>query len=93
MSNNCEYKQQEALDAFKRIGKLSDIKMLPIIGSDETIHYRNKLEFTFSNKKFLTRLQMEDLGNNVWPGGALGYHVPLCMIKSLTFMNAGLWMM
>ena len=31
-----EYKQQEAADAFKRIGKLSDIELLPIIGSDET---------------------------------------------------------
>ena len=56
-----EYKQQEAVDAFKRIGKLADIKMLPIMGSENTIHYRNKLEFTFSNKKFLTPTQLEEL--------------------------------
>jgi len=71
-----EYKQQEAADAFKRIGKLTEISMLPIIGSANTIHYRNKLEFTFSNKKFLTPQQLEELHDNAWPGGALGYHVP-----------------
>jgi len=71
-----EYKQQEAIDAFKRIGKLTEISMLPIIGSANTIHYRNKLEFTFSNKKFLTPQQLEELHDNAWPGGALGYHVP-----------------
>ena len=71
-----EYKQQEAADAFKRIGKLTEISMLPIIGSANTIHYRNKLEFTFSNKKFLTPQQFEELHDNPWPGGALGYHVP-----------------
>ena len=71
-----EYKQQEAADAFKRIGKLAEISILTIIGSEKTIHYRNKLEFTFSNKKFLTPQQLEDLQNDNWPGGALGYHVP-----------------
>ncbi len=71
-----EYKQQEASDAFKRIGKLTDITMLPIIGSDDTTCYRNKLEFTFSNKKFLTPKELEELKDDSWPGGALGYHVP-----------------
>lgn len=71
-----EYKQQEAADAFKRIGKLAEISILPIIGSEKTIHYRNKLEFTFSNKKILTPGQLVELQNDIWPGGALGYHVP-----------------
>jgi 23S rRNA (uracil1939-C5)-methyltransferase len=71
-----EYKQQEAADAFKRIGKLNDIIMLPIVGSELTTSYRNKLEFTFSNKKFLTPKELEELQDDSWPGGALGYHVP-----------------
>jgi 23S rRNA (uracil1939-C5)-methyltransferase len=71
-----EYKQQEVIDAFKRIGKLADINMLPIIGSEQTTQYRNKLEFTFSNKKFLTPIQLESVADDAWPGGALGYHVP-----------------
>lgn len=70
-----EYKQQETVDAFKRIGKLGDVKVLPIIGAEKIIHYRNKLEFTFSNKKFLTPNQLEELKDDAWPGGALGYHV------------------
>ncbi|MEO8111279.1 MAG: 23S rRNA (uracil(1939)-C(5))-methyltransferase RlmD [Ginsengibacter sp.] len=86
-----EYKQQEAADAFKRIGKLSGFEMLPIIGSEKTIHYRNKLEFTFSNKKFLTPAQLEELGNDTWPGGALGYHVPRLYDKIIDIYEC--WLM
>lgn len=71
-----EYKEQETRDVFQRIGKLKDALVLPIIGSENTVHYRNKLEFTFSNKKFLTGEQLKELGDEEWPGGALGYHVP-----------------
>jgi 23S rRNA (uracil1939-C5)-methyltransferase len=86
-----EYKQQEAYAAFKRIGKLVDIKMRPIIGAENTIHYRNKLEFTFSNKKFLTSKQLEDLADDLWPGGALGYHVPKLYDKIIDIYEC--WLM
>ena len=71
-----EYKEQEVRDVIKRIGRINDAPVLPILGSAKTIHYRNKLEFTFSNKKYLTHDELEDLGEDQWPGGALGYHVP-----------------
>ncbi len=71
-----QYKEQEAFDAFNRIGHIKDVEVLPIIGSQKTIHYRNKLEFTFSDKKYLPEQQLKDLGDGAWPGGALGYHVP-----------------
>ena len=71
-----EYKEKETVDAFKRIGHLKDIPMLPIIGSEKIIHYRNKLEFTFSNKIYLSVQELKELGDDDWPGGALGYHVP-----------------
>ena len=45
-----KYKQQEAEQNLIRIGKVSGAQMLPIVGADEQIYYRNKLEFTFSNK-------------------------------------------
>jgi len=69
------YKQQEAEQNLKRIGKVDLPEFLPIIGSDDTIHYRNKLEFTFSNKRFLTN---EEIGseNIVAQQDALGFHVP-----------------
>ena len=86
-----EYKQQEAADAFKRIGKLTEIVMLPIIGSENTIRYRNKLEFTFSNKKFLTPQQLEELQDDAWPGGALGYHVPRLYDKIIDIYEC--WLM
>ena len=46
-----QYKQQEAEQNLRRIGKITDALMLPIAGADEQVYYRNKLEFTFSNKR------------------------------------------
>ena len=47
-----QYKQQEAEQNLRRIGKIDLPEILPIIGGDDTVHYRNKLEFTFSNKEY-----------------------------------------
>jgi 23S rRNA (uracil1939-C5)-methyltransferase len=86
-----EYKEQEARDAFKRIGKLADVPVLPILGSEDTIHYRNKLEFTFSNKKYLPAEELKALGDDDWPGGALGYHVPKLYDKIIDIYEC--WLM
>lgn len=70
-----EFKQQEIIDNLQRIGKVKLQNIYPIIGSAQQFYYRNKLEFTFSNKRFLTR---EEIGSaadlNRTP--ALGFHVP-----------------
>ena len=71
-----EYKQKEAEEAFRRIGKLTQIPLLPILGSEKTRQYRNKLEFTASTRRFLTESQITELNDGPWPGGALGYHAP-----------------
>jgi 23S rRNA (uracil1939-C5)-methyltransferase len=70
-----EFKQQEAVQNLKRIGKVDIPEILPIIGSDKTTQYRNKLEFTFSNKRFLTS---EEINTDaaVIQQNALGYHAP-----------------
>lgn len=70
-----QFKQQEAVDNLVRIGKLSIPEILPIAGSEATRAYRNKLEFTFSNKRYLTS---EEIGtvDPVSPQNALGYHAP-----------------
>jgi 23S rRNA (uracil1939-C5)-methyltransferase len=47
-----QYKQQEVEQNLRRIGKVDLPEILPIIGANDTIHYRNKLEFTFSNKEY-----------------------------------------
>ena len=70
-----QYKQQEVEQNLKRIGKVELPEIMPIIGSADTIHYRNKLEFTFSNKRFLTS---EEIGSPdvLTQQDALGFHVP-----------------
>jgi 23S rRNA (uracil1939-C5)-methyltransferase len=47
-----QYKQQEVEQNLRRIGKVDLPEILPIVGADDTVHYRNKLEFTFSNKEY-----------------------------------------
>lgn len=68
-----EYKAQEVRDAFDRIGKLDYPEMNPILGSVETQFYRNKLEYTFSNKRWLYPHEMENPPEQV---NGLGFHVP-----------------
>lgn len=70
-----EYKQQEVAQNFKRIGKVEMPEMFPIVGADHTQQYRNKLEFTFSNKRYLTENEIK--GDGILPQeNALGFHVP-----------------
>jgi len=69
------FKQRQVSDQLKRIGKVNVDMILPIIGSEKTTHYRNKLEFTFSNNRWLTNEEIatrEDIP--VEP--ALGFHIP-----------------
>lgn len=70
-----QFKQQEAEQNLKRIGKIDIPEILPIIGSSKTTEYRNKLEFTFSNKRYLTN---EEIGSEtaITQQNALGYHAP-----------------
>ena len=56
-----EYKQQEVAQNFRRIGKVELPEMMSIVGADNSIHYRNKLEFTFSNKRYLTAEEIKTL--------------------------------
>ncbi len=53
-SKQLEYKHQEVVQHFRRIGRLELPEVRPVIGSEKEIHYRNKLEFTFSNREYLT---------------------------------------
>ena len=46
-------KQQQVVDAMKHLGGLEDIPVEPIIGADPIYAYRNKLEYTFSNRKWI----------------------------------------
>ena len=68
------YKQKQVEDVLERIGKINLPKATPILGSALTKYYRNKLEFTFSNKAWLTPAEIESEIPIMKP--ALGFHVP-----------------
>lgn len=55
-----EYKQKQVEENLKRIGKIELPKLLPIIGARQTRFYRNKLEYTFSNRRFLLESELDD---------------------------------
>lgn len=70
-----KFKQQEVTDNLERIGKIELPKVNTILPSAQTTFYRNKLEFTFSNKRFLTREEIA-LGDDLKRTPAVGFHVP-----------------
>lgn len=76
------YKQEEVEQHLKRIGKISLPEIQQIAAASETTYYRNKLEFTFSSKKYFTwdEIQALDLPEGEKLGlpniPALGFHVP-----------------
>jgi len=67
------YKQQQVSDAFRHIGGIEVPETLPILGSDPVTYYRNKLEFTFSNHRWLLDHETEDPVSHT---NAVGLHVP-----------------
>ncbi|HEX8357986.1 MAG TPA: 23S rRNA (uracil(1939)-C(5))-methyltransferase RlmD [Segetibacter sp.] len=57
-----KYKQQQVADNLRRIGKVELPEMMPIIGAEETTRYRNKMEYTFANKRFLLPEELNNSG-------------------------------
>jgi 23S rRNA (uracil1939-C5)-methyltransferase len=55
-----QYKQKQVEETLRRIGKIELPNLLPIIGAEETKYYRNKLEYTFSNRRFLLESELND---------------------------------
>lgn len=70
------YKQKQVFDNFTRIGKFQFPEISPIIPSKNQYYYRNKIEFTFSNKKWLTDLSQEDVESKERTMNGLGFHIP-----------------
>jgi len=69
------YKQKQVADQLRRIGRIDLPEITPILGSAKTTFYRNKLEFGFSNKRWLTCDEMNLVGDDI-NMNALGFHVP-----------------
>ncbi|MBS1780203.1 MAG: 23S rRNA (uracil(1939)-C(5))-methyltransferase RlmD [Bacteroidetes bacterium] len=72
-----KYKQQQVLDQLQRIGQVALPPMNNILGSPRERYYRNKLEFTFSQRKYKTVEEIEAAGDGFIPDEpAFGFHAP-----------------
>jgi len=81
-SQQLYYKQNEVKNHLQRIGKIELPEFEDILGSEKQFFYRNKMEFSFSNSRWLTEQEIgstEDLGNR----NALGFHIPKMWDKIL----------
>ena len=69
-----QYKQRQVEDALIRLGKIENPVVLPILPAEKIRHYRNRLDFAFSNKRWLTT---EEIATGLpFDQPALGFHVP-----------------
>lgn len=81
-SQQLYYKQNEVKNHLQRIGKVELPEFETILGSEKQFFYRNKMEFSFSNARWLTEKEIEsteDIGNR----NALGFHIPKMWDKIL----------
>jgi len=69
-----EFKQQQVLDQLQRIGHLSNIPYDPILGASHHIAYRNKLEFTFTEQRWLTHEEIKS--GETFERNGLGFYKP-----------------
>lgn len=74
-SEQIRYKQKQVFDNLTRIGKIELPEIFPILGSSKTEFYRNKLEFTFSNKRWRTYEEIAE-GKEFDTMNAVGFHIP-----------------
>lgn len=80
--NQIKYKQKQVFDNLTRIGKVELPEFMPILGSEKIRFYRNKLEYTFSNKRWLTEEEVkQDVKYDQM--NAVGFHIPGAFDKVL----------
>ena len=75
-------KTQQVVDQLVRIGHLDIPEVRPCLGSERTREYRNKLEFTFADKRWLTYEEIAEAGD-ITSTPAVGFHIPGCFDKVL----------
>ena len=85
-SSQLEFKQSEVLNNLKRIGGVELPPHKQVLASEEEYYYRNKLEFSFSNKRWLTPKEIQS-GKDILAKNALGFHVPGMFDKVIDLQN------
>ena len=81
-----EFKQDEVVNNIKRIGGIEDFESIPILGGDEPYYYRNKMEFSFSNARWITSEEMKS-GTDINHKNGLGFDIPGQWSKILDLKN------
>ena len=77
------YKNQEVFNNLKRIGKIELPAFEPILGSSKQFFYRNKMEFGFSDTRWLTENEIQSNDTDLSKKPALGFHIPRMWDKIL----------
>lgn len=78
-----KYKAQQVKDVFERIGGLKNFEIQPIIPSEKIYYYRNKMEFSFADKRWLWPHEIEEKDEIKDQNFALGLHIPRMFDKVL----------
>ncbi len=76
------YKNNEVYNHLKRIGKVELPDFEPILGSKKQFFYRNKMEFSFSDSRWITEKEIAE-NDTIKKGNALGFHIPKMWDKIL----------
>jgi len=71
-----KFKQEHVKDLFERIGGFKKFELLPIIPSEKIFFYRNKMEFSFSDKRWLSESEISSMQEIHDRSFALGLHIP-----------------
>ena len=88
-ASQLNFKQNEVLNNLKRIGGIELPPHSEILGSENEYFYRNKMEFTFSNKRWLTTQEVQ-LETEIEDKDSLGFHVPGMFDKVINLNNCHL---
>ncbi len=70
------YKENQVKEIFRRIGGISGVDFLPVVPSDNSYFYRNKMEFSFGAQRWLLEEEIEGGAEVIDKHFALGLHVP-----------------
>jgi 23S rRNA (uracil1939-C5)-methyltransferase len=84
-----QYKEKQVRDNLVRIGKTEIPAISPIIGSEDEFQYRNKLEYTFSARRWMTHEEVRS-GHQIKNENALGFHIPGIFDKVLNISHCHL---
>uniref|UniRef100_UPI0040565B6D 23S rRNA (uracil(1939)-C(5))-methyltransferase RlmD n=1 Tax=Alistipes sp. TaxID=1872444 RepID=UPI0040565B6D len=77
------FKREQVRDQLTRIGKVALPEIRPCLGSSRTQFYRNKLEYTFADRRWMTYEEIADSSTEIAPAPALGFHIPNMFDKVL----------